>query len=108
MIYIDNNNKYHIYDWKRTLGIKKTNPFKQGFYPFQDMDDVNFNHYSLQLNMYKYILEKNYNIEIESMNLVCLHPSNDSFIIEPVPNLQYRIQRMLDYYILNKNDILQH
>lgn len=107
MVYQDHFNKYHIYDWKRTLGLKKQNPFQQGFYPFQELDDSNWNHYSLQLNLYKYILEKKYNIFIESMNLVCLHPSNDTYIIEQVPNLQPLIQKMLNHYYEHRNDFIQ-
>jgi hypothetical protein len=108
MVYKDNENKYHIYDWKRTVELKKKNPFQQGFYPFQDMEDTNYNHYSLQLNLYKYILEKNYNISIQSMNLVCLHPANQTFIIESVPDIQLRIQKMLQFYKDNKELIYQY
>lgn len=106
MVFKDNDNKYHIYDWKRTIGIKKNNPFKNGFFPCHDLDDSNYNHYSLQLNLYKFILEKNYDITIESMNLVCLYPSNSSFIIEHVPNLQFKIKLMLDYFQSHLHEII--
>lgn len=30
------------------------NPFQQGLYPISHISDCNYNHYALQLNMYKY------------------------------------------------------
>jgi len=103
MIYKDSlTQTYHIYDWKRTIELKKQNIFQRGFYPCQDMEDVNKNHYSLQLNMYKYILEKKYGICIESMNLICLHPQNLSFHVETVSDIQSKIKIMLEHYHLKQ------
>ena len=39
----------------------------------EHLPDSNFWHYSLQLNTYKYMLEKNYNKKVNGMYLVCLH-----------------------------------
>ena len=92
MIFKDENGKFHIYDWKRSKEIVKTkswltfsNNEKIGHIP-----DTNYWHYSLQLNTYKYILQKKYNINIETMYLVCLHPDNknDNFILYKVVELQ--------------------
>ena len=57
------------------------------------LPDTNFWHYALQLNIYKYILEKNYNKHIGKMVLVCLHPNNlnNSYQLFEVPNLQNEI-----------------
>lgn len=65
-------------DWKRSKEIK----FKAfdedsfGRFPFQNLPDCNFYHYSLQLNLYRSILEKFYNEKIKDMFLVVLHPNN--------------------------------
>ena len=40
------------------------------------LPDSNYWHYSLQLNTYKYMLEKNYGLKVNGMYLVCLHPNN--------------------------------
>ena len=40
------------------------------------LPDANFWKYSLQLNTYKWILEKNYGKKISNMFLVWLHPNN--------------------------------
>ena len=40
------------------------------------LPDSNYWHYCLQLNIYKAILEKNYNKKVSGLYLVCLHPEN--------------------------------
>ena len=78
MIYKNNDdNTYSIYDWKRSKEIKKTGYNKFGNKPcINHLPDSNYWHYSLQLNTYKFILERNYDIKIRDMYLVCLHPDN--------------------------------
>jgi len=84
-----------IYDWKRSKEIVKINNFnKWGLKNcVSHLPDTNFWHYALQLNIYKYILEKNYNKHIGKMVLVCLHPNNlnNSYQLFEVPNLQNEI-----------------
>ena len=66
-----------IYDWKRCKEIKKFNKFQSAKTEcISHFPDSNFWHYSLQLNTYKYILEKNYGEKVVGMYLVCLHPNN--------------------------------
>ena len=68
-----------IYDWKRVRGIQYEDAFegKMAKNPIiGHLPDSNFWHYSLQLNTYKYILEKNYGKKITAMYLVCMHPEN--------------------------------
>ena len=73
--------------WKN---IKKDNRYQSSITPcIEHLPDTNFWHYSLQLNTYKYILEKNYGERVVGMYLVCLHPNNanKSYIRSEVPHL---------------------
>lgn len=74
----EKDNCYYIYDWKRCREIKKANSYKKySTNPvLSDLPDTNYWHYTLQLNIYKYILEKNYEMKIAGCVLVCLHPDN--------------------------------
>ena len=56
---------FYLCDWKRSK--------KQG--------DTNDYRYIVQLNLYKFILEKNYGIRIHKMYLVYFHPENISYNI---------------------------
>jgi hypothetical protein len=92
MIYKNRNeDTYSIYDWKRSKEIKKTSYNKWGKIAcISHIPDSNYWHYCLQLNTYKYILEKNYGIKIRDMYLVCLHPENK--------NNNYQHIKVVDLY----------
>ena len=66
-----------IYDWKRCKVIKKLNRWESATTEcINYLPNSNFWHYSLQLNTYKALLEKNYGVKVGDMYLVCLHPNN--------------------------------
>lgn len=66
-----------IYDWKRCKEIKTANKWQSAKTEcISHLPDCNYWHYSLQLNTYKYMLEKNYGKKVRDMYLVCLHPDN--------------------------------
>jgi hypothetical protein len=71
--------KFLIYDWKRSKEIKTENNFQSGLAPLDHLPDCNYWHYSLQLNVYRYILENYYNMEVADMYLVIMHPDNKSY-----------------------------
>lgn len=73
------DNKFVIYDWKRSKEIKSENPFGTGLAPLEHLPDTNYWHYSLQLNIYKWILETYYGLEVADLYLVILHPDNPSY-----------------------------
>lgn len=84
-----------IVDWKRTVELKLSNPFQTGLPPIEHLDDCNFIHYSLQLNTYKYILEKNYDKKIQNMFLVVIHPNNENYKMKKVLPLHKEIESMI-------------
>lgn len=89
-----------IYDWKRSKEIIKTPSFNK--YALTDcishLPDTNFWHYSLQLNVYKRILEEKYNKKVEGLFLVCLHPNNknQSYLRIPCADLQDEVNELFE------------
>ena len=83
-----------IYDWKRCKKITDENNFERGFPPVEHLPNSNYWHYSLQLNIYKKILEKNYGKIIEEMYLLSLHPNNPSYIKIKVPVLKEEVDNI--------------
>lgn len=73
------NGKFLIYDWKRSKEIKTENSFETGYAPLDHLPNTNYWHYTAQLNVYRYILENYYDMEVEDMYLVILHPDNKSY-----------------------------
>lgn len=78
MVFKDENGDLWIYDWKRT---KELSPEafgnKTAITPcISHMPDCSFWQYSLQLNIYRGILEHKYGVKIKGMCLLRLHPDN--------------------------------
>jgi len=84
-----------IIDWKRSKEIKKTNRFSKCLKPLNHLDDCNYNHYSLQLNAYRYILEKEYNAKVKGMYIVSFHPNQETYKAFPVPRMDEEINKIL-------------
>lgn len=108
MVFYNKESKtYEIWDWKRSKGIQRNNKFENGHEPLQHLEHCNYWHYSLQLNFYKYLLEKNYDVKISSMHLLVLHPNNENknFIEITAPELSKEVLDIVEYRlsILNKN-----
>ena len=86
-----------IYDWKRSKEIKKTG----GFMKFSKnpalshIPDLNYWHYSLQLNIYKTILERKYGETVSEMYLVCLHPNHKNYQRIEVTNMSVEVQGLI-------------
>lgn len=85
--------EYYIFDWKRSKRIyyksfgnggKRTGRGE----PFDEMIDCNFSKYSLQLNVYRRMLEAHYGLSIKGMFLFVFHPWNESYVKIKVPRLE--------------------
>jgi hypothetical protein len=98
MVYENSDNTLMIYDWKRSKQIIRNKPYEtySKIDCISHIPDLNFWHYSLQLNIYKYILESKYNKKITKMCLVCLYPENDNYILIDVPELSEEISELLE------------
>lgn len=91
-----NDKNLVIYDWKRSKKITDENNFERGYAPVEHLPNSNYWHYSLQLNIYKKILEKNYNKIIDEMYLLSLHPNNTSYIKIKVPLLEEEVDNIFN------------
>jgi len=87
-VVVDENGDLYIFDWKRAREIKKENRYesksglticKKMFKQFNDLDDCNYNHYRLQLNFYRHVLETLYDKKVKSMTLIILHPNQEKY-----------------------------
>jgi ATP-dependent exoDNAse (exonuclease V) beta subunit len=86
-----------IYDWKRCKDIKKSNQWESATTRCIDyLPNTNFWHYSLQLNTYKALLEKNYGVKVGDMYLVCLHPNKDNYIKMRCADLTDEVQMLFE------------
>ena len=85
-----------IYDWKRSKGIIRNKRFETYSTTecIKHLPDTNFWHYSLQLNTYKAIIEKNYGKKVSKMCLVCLYPTQRTYKLYEVLPLDEEIEEL--------------
>jgi len=104
--FINEDGTLTLGDWKRSKDIKDESfGGKTGKFPLTHVPDCNYYQYSLQLNLYRTILEKFYNQKIKEMFLVVLHPKNKNEYKKIMVNkMDKEIQMMLDS---RKQDLLK-
>ena len=95
---IDCNGHLALFDWKRSkdLRSKFQNRFSRMQIPLDHLDDCAGNHYKLQLNLYRWMLETHYGVVVRAMYIVGLHPDNgeNAFVYE-VPRMQAEVDVLL-------------
>jgi hypothetical protein len=86
MIYKNDDGTFSIYDWKFSSKLDYYSAFgKKALAPISHLDDCNYIHYSLQLNIYRTILERKYGFQIKELFLIFMHRDlSPSYIKVPV------------------------
>lgn len=97
--FINKDGTLSLGDWKRSKEITKESYGGQcGKFPLQHIPDSNYYHYSLQLNLYRTILERFYGMKVKEMFLVALHPENKNEYKKIfVDKMDKEIEMMLDH-----------
>jgi hypothetical protein len=63
--------KVRLIDWKSSAKINRTSPYKKFMkYPLHGLEDLNFNHYSLQAGIYCHMIESCKGIVVDEFHLV--------------------------------------
>jgi hypothetical protein len=76
MVYMKPDGTLAIYDWKRVGELKTENQWQSGLGPLDHLPDEKYWRYSIQLNVYRWIIQRNYGYIISELALVVLHPDN--------------------------------
>jgi hypothetical protein len=85
-----------IYDWKRSKDIKMENEYENGLGPLSHLPSSNYWQYTVQLNLYRWILENHYGIPISGMYLIVLHPNNTTYKRYPLNRLDDEIGEIIE------------
>jgi hypothetical protein len=96
MIYMKPDGTLAIYDWKRIEELKTENRWQSGLGPVDHLPDTNYWHYSLQLNVYRYILQKHYGFVVSELALVVLHPENSSWKVAKLNFMDEEVVGMME------------
>jgi len=87
---------FMIYDWKRSKEIKLENKWDTGLGPMEHLPHTNYWHYTLQLNVYRWFLEKHYGLKIVELAIIILHPNNKNYQRFKLNILDDEIRDMLE------------
>jgi len=84
-----------LVDWKTNKSIDMSGfRDRRALEPIDHLQDCNYSKYSLQLSLYRYILEKEYNWKVAGQILIHLLPSGD-YIKYDIEYLNDEIKKML-------------
>ena len=66
--------------------------------PINHLDECEFNVYSLQTNLYKYIIEQNTNLKIGDLYFVWFFEGNEKYELFKCADYQEEIKMMIDHH----------
>ena len=87
-----------ILDFKTNKKMEKTSPWGNLFYPFDDMTEGEVNEYTIQLNCYKYLIEKYTTLTIDKLKLVWFNVDNPNYQVIELGDIQPKIKLMFDRF----------
>ena len=86
-----------IYDWKRVREIKYTSYQDKTSTVLPTIMDSNFWHYAVQLNMYRRMLQDQYDKPITALYLVVFHPEQKAYDRIEVPMMDKEMDQLLNW-----------
>tara|TARA_R110000824_G_scaffold73220_4_gene186487 strand:+ start:10894 stop:11664 length:771 start_codon:yes stop_codon:yes gene_type:complete len=95
-------NELQIWDWKTNKEIKRNNRWQKFKEPISHLDVCEFNTYSLQLSLYRFIIEKNTSLELGDSYIVWFNEKNENY--EPIKCRDYREEIELMIKEVKKDD----
>ena len=99
-MYNQRNNSVEFYDWKTNKNFKfqSYNKWKPEMFlgSLSYMPKTDANYYGLQLNLYKYIVEKYTDIKVNACKIVWFNEHNEKALAIGIPNMQKQIEAILN------------
>lgn len=83
-----------IFDWKRTKALRRDG-YGTGRGCLSELPDANFWHYAMQLNVYRWMLQRNYGKRVVRLALVVLHPNQETYKVVEVPLLDELVEAVM-------------
>lgn len=105
--FIEGERRFHLLDWKRSKAIKiKSGGGKKdiSFIPDTEIPNCNFFHYTLQLNIYR-ILVESYGYKVATMMLVVMHPNTEGYRCYTVPFMEWEARYIINNALDKKRGI---
>ena len=98
LVHNKSNDTFSIIDWKTNKKIDQ-NSYQRKMgrkHPTSSLMDCNFTHYTLQMSLYKYILEEYYDFKVTNTKLI--HLTEDGYVEYNCDYLVTDIRNMIKYF----------
>lgn len=96
LVHNEQTNQLEILDFKTNKRMQRHTNFGNLFYPFEHLSEGEVNEYTIQLNTYKYFIEKYTSLKIGALKLVWFNVLNETYQIFELKDIQTNIKLMLD------------
>jgi ATP-dependent exoDNAse (exonuclease V) beta subunit len=97
----DTDGRLAIVDWKRCKNLRFDNPIRTLKQPLEHLPECNYVLYALQLNLYAFILESEYGLEVSKLFLGVVHPDLAKARCMEVPRLHEDIDMLYEHETKN-------
>lgn len=98
LCYNSETDQLEILDFKTNKKMEKKSPYGDLFYPFDDMSEGEINEYTIQLNTYKYFVEKYTSLKIDKLRIIWFNVVNDNYKVYDLADIQPKIKLMFDCF----------
>lgn len=109
-VFLDKDGNVWLVDWKRSKEIK-SRPFRKsdtGSGPCAGLGNCNREHYNMQLNVYRYIVEQNTSFKVVRCYIAVFHPNQTDYVLYPVPDYQDRVRKAMSMFALSLERSYDH
>jgi len=89
-----------IWDFKTNKKIEHSQ-YGKLLFPFDDLWEGEINEYTIQLNVYKYLIEKYTKLKIDNLKVIWLNANNDSYRVFELESIQPKIEQMFKHFKIN-------
>ena len=96
IMYNKNTQQCCILDFKSNKDLQFKSKYRKKMkVPLHELDDVNGQHYYIQLSIYKYLIEKYTNIKVDELFIVYFNINADRYEIIEIPYLEKEVEEIL-------------
>lgn len=102
LCYNTKTNQIEILDFKTNKRMQKKSKYGgKLLYPFDDTHEGELNEYTIQLNCYKYFMQKYTDLNVTKKKIVWFNVNNDNYQLYELEDIQPKIEEMFNVYKSN-------
>ena len=98
LCYNTQTDELEIIDYKTNKKMEKKSKYGNLLYPFEETSEGELNEYTIQLNTYKYFVEKHTNLKIGKLRIIWFNVVNDNYRMYELDDIQPQIKTMFDVF----------